>query len=173
MHQPEAVTTALAKLDHVTYFSQRDRLNQMASDYRQQAVKMLVLGLILIIVLLMGRYKSLLQAVQTILPAIISALVVLAGWAWSGHPLSFLHLVGFLLAVAICVDYGIFYKENRAGNSALTYRAMAVSMLTSAVAFASLGVAESGALQTLAVTVALAVVLGFLLCPLLIRISES
>jgi predicted exporter len=167
-HEPEAVIKALAGMEHVQYFSQRDMLNRMALDYQQRAEITLLVGLALITCLLWLRYKSIVTTLQTLAPAFLAALMILALWAWTGEAISFLHLVGFLLAVAICVDYGIFYQENRSGHLALTYQAMAASMLTSALVFGCLIFAETSMLQTLAKVVSCGVVLGFLLCPILI-----
>ncbi len=168
-HQPEAVTAAIRDLPGVRYFSQREMLNRLAADYRQRAVLMLGLGIFMILGLLTARYRQPLQALTVLAPALCSGLILLAGWSLGGFALSFLHLVGLLLVVAICVDYGIFFFENRSGDRTLTYRAMSASMLTSVVAFASLGTAQSASLRTLAVTVACGVALGFLLCPVIIR----
>ncbi len=168
-HKPEAIQSALADLQHVQYFSQRDMLNHMALDYQHQAEITLLSGLALITLLLWLRYKSLVLTMQTLSPAFLAALMILALWAWTGEAISFLHLVGFLLAVAICVDYGIFYKENRSGHLALTYQAMAASMLTSALVFGCLIFAQTSMLQTLAKVVSCGVILGFLLCPILIK----
>ncbi|GFO71584.1 hypothetical protein BJAS_P1199 [Bathymodiolus japonicus methanotrophic gill symbiont] len=168
-HQPEAIQSALADLPHVQYFSQRDRLNRMAVDYQRRAEITLLSGLALITLLLWLRYKSIIKTVQTLSPAVLSALMILALWAWTGEAISFLHLVGVLLAVAICVDYGIFYQENRSGHLTLTYQAMAASMLTSALVFGCLIFAQTSMLQTLAKVVSCGVILGFLLCPILIK----
>ncbi len=172
-HQPEAVTAAIRDLPGVRYFSQRAMLNRLAADYRQRAVLMLGLGVIMILGLLTARYRQPLQALTVIAPALCSGLILLASWSAAGFALSFLHLVALLLVVAICVDYGIFFFENRSGDRTLTYRAMSASMLTSVVAFASLGAAQSASLKTLAVTVAFGVTLGFLLCPVVIRKQQS
>jgi len=172
-HEPEAVIKALAGMEHVQYFSQRDMLNRMAIDYQQRAEITLLAGLALITCLLWLRYKSIVTTLQTLAPAFLAALMILALWAWTGEAISFLHLVGFLLAVAICVDYGIFYQENRSGHLALTYQAMAASMLTSALVFGCLIFAETSMLQTLAKVVSCGVVLGFLLCPILIRSRQN
>ncbi|MBE0468664.1 MAG: hypothetical protein IBX55_04045 [Methyloprofundus sp.] len=172
-HQPEALQAALADMPHVHYFSQRDMLNRMAVDYQQRAQVTLLAGLALIAFLLWMRYKSLLLTLQTLSPAFLAALLILALWAWTGEAISFLHLVGFLLAVAICVDYGIFYQENRSGHLVLTYQAMAASMLTSALVFGCLIFAQTSMLQTLAKVVSGGVVLGFLLCPVLIKPKQG
>ncbi|WP_411728451.1 MMPL family transporter [Methyloglobulus sp.] len=168
-HQPEAVKAALATLDGVQYFSQRDLLNNMARDFTDRAQQLLFVGLVVIILLLMSRYKNLLNTLQTLLPAVLSAFIVLGVWSFTGAAISFLHLVGFLLVVAICVDYGIFYQENRGGDITLTYQAMGAAMLTSALAFASLMVSESTSLKILSGIVVMGLLLGFLLCPIIIK----
>lgn len=173
VHQPEALKTALDTIDDAQYFSQRDMLNNMTRDYTEKAQILLSVGLVLIILVLLSRYKSLLKTFQTLLPAILAAFIILAVWSFSGAAISFLHLVGFLLVVAICVDYGIFYQENRGGDIALTYQAMAASMLTSALAFGSLMTAESTSLKILAGVVTFGVLLGFVLCPLIIKVERT
>jgi predicted exporter len=151
------------------YISQRDMLNDMAISYQSKAVSLLLLGLLFIVALLTWRYKNLWHALETLAPAVLAAIFVLAGCALAGVAISFLHLVGLLLIVSIGVDYGIFYRENRSHNLPLTYQAMATSMLTSSLAFACLLLAETTVLKILAQVVATGVVLGFLLCPLLIQ----
>jgi predicted exporter len=168
-HNPEAVRAAFAEIESAQYFSQKDLLNQMAEDYQQRAQNMLLIGLLVIVLMLLLRYKNPLKTIQTLMPAVLAALWILAAWSLMGAAISFLHLVGFLLAVAICVDYGIFYQENRGGNIHLTYQAMGASMMTSAIAFGCLVVARTSALQTLAGVVAFGVILGFLFCPIIIR----
>ncbi len=172
-HDPEVLQKAFAHTPHAHYFSQRDMLNTMLKDYTDNAWKLLLSGIGLIFLLLTTRYKSLVKATITLLPAISAAIIILAVWAISGTAVSFLHLVGFLLAVAICVDYGIFYQENRSGNIMLTYQAMAASMLTSALVFGSMIAAESTSLKILATVVSLGVFLGFCLCPVIIQNNQS
>lgn len=167
-HDYASVKAAFADMPGVQYFSYRELLNNMLSDYTEKAQMLLLTGLGVIVLLLIGRYRSLYKAVQTLLPAVLAAFFIFGIWGLSGALVSFLHLVGFLLAVAICVDYGIFYRENRGGDIGLTYQAMAASMLTSVLAFGCLIAADSASLRTLAGVVAFGVLLGFLLCPIII-----
>lgn len=168
-HKAEILQTAFAKNSHVHYISQRDMLNKMAVDYQSQAQMMLFLGMIAILVLLTVRYKNLWQALETLAPAFLSAILILSLCSVFGVTISFLHLVGFLLIVSICVDYGIFYRENRGDNLNLTYQAMGASMMTSALAFGCLIIADTTVLKILGQVVASGVVLGFLLCPVMIN----
>ncbi|MCF6203827.1 MAG: MMPL family transporter [Methylococcaceae bacterium] len=172
-HQPIAVKKALENIEGVQYFSQRDMLNNMTQDYTNRAKVLLSAGLAFIVLLLVVRYRSFFKAIQTLLPAILAAFLILSLWSFTGEAISFLHLVGFLLVVAICVDYGIFYQENRGGDINLTYQAMAASMLTSALAFGCLITAESASLRILASVVAFGVALGFIFCPLIIKTEQN
>ncbi len=167
-HDYAQVQNAVEAISGVRYFSHRDVLNRMTQETTQQAKEWLSLGLAFISLILIGHYRSLKKAFLTLLPACLSALLILGLWVSFDVAVSFLHLVGFLLVIAICVDYGIFFQENRGGNLTLTYQAMAASMLTSVAAFGSLLTADSYVLRILAGVVALGVLLGFMLCPLVI-----
>ncbi|OIO74029.1 MAG: hypothetical protein AUJ57_03180 [Zetaproteobacteria bacterium CG1_02_53_45] len=168
-HDAQAVRQALAAIPQAEYVSQKDLMNEMNAAYSNKAVEALAYGALVILLLLTVRYRSPATALQALSPAMASVAIVLGCWGLSGQPLGMLHLVGMLLAVAICVDYGIFFIENRAHNAGLTYQAIVVSAMTTMVAFSCLGLAENPALQTLAWTIAPGVFFGFFLCPLLIR----
>lgn len=168
-HHPEILQKALQNIPRTQYFSQRDLLNKMAISYQQRAEKMLLAGFLFIVGLLSWRYKSLGKALLTLTPALIALAIILAILAISAEPLSFLHLVAFLLVLSICDDFAIFYQENPGGNLTLTYQAIAASMLTSVLGFACLLVAQTSLLRTLAEMVTSGVLLGFLLCPVVIK----
>jgi len=174
-HDAEAVSQALAGISQAQYVSQKDLMNEMNATYSSKAIEVLAYGALVILLLLTLRYRSLTYAAQALSPAMASVAIVLGCWGLSGQPVGMLNLVGMLLAVAICVDYGIFFVENRAHNMGLTYQAIVVSAMTTMVAFSCLGLAENPALQTLAWTIAPGVFLGFILCPLLIlpKLVES
>jgi predicted exporter len=168
-HNAAVLRSALTGIEGVEYVSQNEMINRMNRTYRSKAIEALGYGALVILLLLSLRYRNLNKALYALLPAMASVAIVLGGWGISGEPLGMLHLVGLLLAVAICVDYGIFFVENRAGDRGLTYQAIVVSALTTLAAFSSLGLAENPALKSLAWSIAPGVFFGFLLCPLLIR----
>jgi predicted exporter len=167
-HDPAAVVTALQGLAGARYFSQKDSLDALSASYRVSALSMLAWGGVAILLMLMLRYRSILSAVRVLSPALLSVLLVLGLWGVSAVAPGILHLIGLLLATAICVDYGVFFFENAGGNLQRTLRAISISALTTAVSFACLGAADMPALHALAWTVAPAVLFGFLLCPLLL-----
>jgi predicted exporter len=148
-------------------------LDGLAQRYRDQSLVMLGWGLLAIYGLLWLRYRHPGKAFFSLFPALLAALSIFAAWAWLGQPVSFLHVMCLLLAVSICEDYGIFFLDNGGGDIHATYQAIAASMLTTAASFAALGLAENPTLRIMAVGVTLGVVLGFLLCPLLIRAGSQ
>lgn len=168
-HKPELLKKYFLGDPQVQYVSQKDMINEMNTVYRSKAVVALAYGALFILLLLTLRYRSLRASLLVLLPAMVSVSFVVACWVLLGYPLSILHLLGLLLAVAICVDYGIFFYENRSGDINITYQAIVMSALTTMVAFFCLALAENPALQVLAWTIAPGVLLGFLLCPVLIQ----
>lgn len=172
-HDAAALEAALAGIDGVRYFSQRDLLNRLTAQYTERASILAAAGIAVIFMLLWLGYRRPWPALQTLLPSMSAAVVIAGVWSLTGQPMSFLHLTGFLLAISICDDFGIFFRENRGGELGLTYRAMAASMLTSALAFGCLAAAETSMLRTLSAVVGLGVVIGFLLCPVMIKPRQT
>ena len=172
-HQPQALQDALQAIPKARYFSQKDNIRQLASDYRRKAQSMLAWGILVILALLSVRYRSVITALRVLTPATLSIMLLLGLWGLSGAPMGMLHLIGLLLTAAVCVDYGVFFLENRSGNRQRTFQAITVSAITTAAAFASLGIAENPALHALAGTVAPGVLAGFLLCPVMLGNSEQ
>ncbi|HFD12732.1 MAG TPA: hypothetical protein ENJ32_09740, partial [Crenotrichaceae bacterium] len=168
-HTPAVVDDAMKAVDGVRYISQHDTINKMAHNYRTSAVDALSIGLLTIFLLLLLRYRNLSTAITILLPALCAIIFIFGFWSLLNQKISFLHIIGSLLSIAICVDYGIFYAENRAHNQLHTYLAMAASMLTTLAAFASLSISSNPLLQTLSIAVTSGVVIGFLLCPILIK----
>jgi len=164
-HDPAAVGKTIARVEGARYFSQKDSIGELARDYRETALVMLLGGALTISVMLVWRFRSLKRGLKVLIPATLALLVVLGGWGLVQPELTFMHLIGLLLTTAVCVDYGIFFLANQARNRVLTYQAILVSGLTTSVSFACLGAAANPALHALAWTVAPGVLLGLLLCP--------
>ena len=168
-HDPGALVAALQGIAGARYFSQKDSLDTLSANYRKRAVTLLAWGIVAILLMLAVRYRSILPALQVLSPALLAVLLMLGLWGLFAVSPGILHLIGLLLATAICADYGIFFFENGGGNLQRTFQAISVSALTTAVSFACLGAADTPALHALAWTVAPGVLLGFLLCPLLLH----
>lgn len=167
-HDPTRLTAGLQGLAGTRYFSQKEQLNQLAGQYRDRSLRMLAIGIAVMGVLIWLQQRSLRKMLLTLLPSLAAVLFIFASWALIGEELSFLHVIGLLLSISLCVDYGIFFMENRGGDSGVTYHAIAASTLTTLASFGALSLGKTPTLPILAMSVSLGVTLGFLLCPLLI-----
>jgi predicted exporter len=168
-HDPQALRSALQATPGARYFSQKDSIDRLAAEYRENARTMLLLGIAAILAMLTLRYRSPVTAVSVLVPAALSIVLLLGSWGLSGRPLGMLHLIGLLLTAAVCVDYAIFFLENTGRNALRTFQAITLSAVTTSVSFACLGIADNPALHALAWTVSPGVLAGFLLCPVMLR----
>jgi predicted exporter len=167
-HDPNALQQAFQDLPGVRYFSQKDQLDHLAAVYRDRSLLMLAIGGLVMALFIYIQQRSVLKTGLTLLPAAIGTLFIFAIWALMGEELSFLHVIGLLLSISLCVDYGIFFMENRGGDSLITYQAIAVSTLSTVASFGALGLGKTPTLPILALSVSLGVGVGFVLCPILI-----
>ena len=172
-HDPAVLEQALQGLEGVTYFSQRERVNRMAEQHRDRSLRMLGWGIALMAGLIWLQQRSVRKVCLTLLPALGAVLFIFASWALMGEEVSFLHVIGLLLSISLCVDYGIFFMDNRGQDAGITYHAIASSTLTTLASFGALALAKTPTLPILAISVTLGVTLGFLLCPLLIKAGGS
>ncbi len=172
-HRPEQLIEALRGLEGTRYFSQKDQLDQLAERYRDKSLRMLVIGIAIMGFFIWIQQRDLRKVLLTLLPALASVLFIFATWALIGEELSFLHVIGLLLSVSLCIDYGIFFMENRGQDVDVTYHAIASSTLTTLASFGALGLGKTPTLPILALSVSVGVGLGFLLCPLLIPKSNK
>lgn len=168
-HDPQQLIEGLAGLEGTRYFSQKDQLDRMASLYRDRSLVMLALGIVVMGLFIWLQQRDIRKVLLTLLPSVASVLFIFAIWALIKEEVSFLHIIGLLLSVSLCVDYGIFFMDNRGRDSDITYHALASSTLTTLASFGALGLGKTPTLPILALSVSLGVTLGFLLCPLLIQ----
>ncbi|WKJ92569.1 MMPL family transporter [Methylomonas montana] len=168
-HDPDQLIEGLAGLEGTRYFSQKDQLDHLAGKYRDRSLVMLGIGIGVMALFIWLQQRDLRKVFLTLLPSVASVLFIFATWALMGEEVSFLHVIGLLLSVSLCVDYGIFFIDNRGRDADVTYHAIASSTLTTIASFGALGLGKTPTLPILALSVSLGVTLGFLLCPLLIQ----
>ncbi len=168
-HEPAKLAESLTGLEGVRYFSQKDQLDSMAQQHRDRSLNMLAVGIGIMSLFIWLQQRSIVNVLFTLLPSLSAVLFIFATWSVLREEVSFLHVIGLLLSVSLCVDYGIFFMDNRGHDTDITYHAIASSTLTTLASFGALGLAKTPTLPILAISVSLGVTVGFLLCPLLIR----
>ncbi len=166
-----ALRTALAGLPGAQTVNVGEALSAMYSTYLHQAMLQSLLGAAAICALLglqLRSWRRLLAVAQPIAAAVI---LVLAGLTAIGTELGILHLVGFLLVVAIGSNYALFFDQARHGGRADddTLASLALANVTIVVSFALLAASSLPVLNAVGRVVAPGTVLCLLLSAAFLR----
>ena len=121
-----------------------------------------LLGALAVCVLLAIHLRAWRRLLHIAQPIAAAVLIVMAGLALSGAALGILHLVGFLLVVAIGSNYALFFDQLRhVGNvDTDTLASLALANLTTVISFGLLALSSIPALYAIGQVVAP----GALLC---------
>ncbi len=163
------VRAALADLPGAQLVDIGTELGGIYSRYLREAMLQALfgaLGVVAVLALYLRSWRRLWQLCQ---PLAASVLIVLAALAAAGTALGILHLVGFLLMVAIGSNYALFFDHLRhhdPSNQAQdqdTLASLALANLTTVLSFALLALSDIPALRHIGQVVAP----GALLCMVL------
>jgi predicted exporter len=163
----EAVKGALADLPDVHWFEQRAFLNEIFARFRDQTLRQTALGSLLVLPLLLLRYRGLRRALAAFLPSVLSGLVVVSILAGLGHPVNLLHVVSLLVVMGMGVDFGIYLVDSALGSRALgaTLISILLCCLSTLLTFGTLALSSHPALRAIGLTSGLGIALSFLFAP--------
>lgn len=171
-------------IDGVRFFDQNAFLQEAYGTFRTRTLELVVVGLFVVLLLVVLRYRKIDLSLAAYLPALLAAGATLGMLGWFGIQANLLHVVTLLLVLSMGVDYGVFMVEaelhRRTGTSAegalddgpATAVSLVVAALSTAASFGVLALSENPALRAMGLTAALGVTLSLLLAPgawLLIR----
>ncbi len=167
------VRAALADLPGAQVVDIGTELGSMYSRYLREAMLQALFGALAVVAVLALHLRSWRRLWQLCQPLAASVLIVLAALAAAGTALGILHLVGFLLMVAIGSNYALFFDHLRhhnpnheagdAGSDQDTLASLALANLTTVLSFALLALSDIPALRHIGQVVAP----GALLCMVL------
>lgn len=172
----DAVTARLADLgDDVVLFEQAAFLNAIQADYRVRTMRLVGLGLLLVALVLLLRYRSPRPAFAAFLPALLAAGTSLAVLSAFGVEPHLLHLASTLLVLSIGVDFGVFLVEHRDSEIAFaaSLRAITVAAGTTVLSFGALAVSSQPALRAIGATAGVGVLLALLFAPAGLVLTRS
>jgi predicted exporter len=148
--------------------SETDALYQ---GYLDEAIRLSLLGLALIVILLLAALRSAVRAARVLAPLALAVLTVAAGLVLCGQRLNLLHLVGMLLVVAVGSNYALFFDREAGGPSGqaapLTLASLGVANLCTVTGFGLLCFSQVPVLEALGQTVAPGALLALLLAALM------
>ncbi len=127
------------------------------------------IGLVVIFLLLLVRYRDVRKVLVGLMPAVLACAVTVDTLVAAGVSLTILHVMSLLLVVSLGVDFGIFFVDTTATleEAARTMVSILTASITTILSFGLLGLSHSPGLAALGVTVTLGVTFSLFACFLL------
>ena len=139
--------------------------NRIINHYRDEALWYVAMGAMVILVLLLLRFRSIVMVTRILLPIVAAELTVVVVLLLFGFKLSVFHLVGLLLVMGIGLDYSLFFNREHGDVSEghRTTQSLIVCSVTTILVFGVLAFSQTPVLSTIGLTASI----GSLLCLLL------
>ena len=130
-------------------------------------------GIILILIVLLVRYRDLRNALAGLLPAVMAASATLALLGATGVQTNLLHVLALLLVLSMGTDYGVFLVESApSGTWGTTLMSLVTSSATTLLAFGLLGLSSTPALRAIGLTTSVGIVFSLILAPLALVLTR-
>ena len=163
--QPRLIAQAVAGLDGVVFVDPAGQFSALLGKYRLRAIGLLALSAVLMAPMLAWRYGGR-GALRVMLPPTLAVVLAPALRALCGGDFSFFDAMALVLVLSIGVDYAIFFAETSRERAPVTMLAVALAAGTALLSFGLLAMSEVAAVRSFGSTMALGILLAFLLAPM-------
>ena len=165
------IRAALSAMPDVLFVDMKAESDRLYSGYLREAIVLSLGGLVAIIVLLLGVFRSPRRVLRIIAPLVAAVMTVTAGLSLFGQQMIILHLVGLLLVAAVGSNYALFFDrpDSRTPILPRTLASMLFASLTTVAGFGVLAFSNVSLLQALGVTVAPGVILALMYAAIFAR----
>lgn len=136
----DALRAALTGLDGVEYVNTLAKTRSALSQQRQSASALLLLAYVLVMGLLVTRFRQSSAALMVCVPLAASAMLVLLSLVF-GYSLNLFHIMALFLVLGFGMDYTIFVRQMKA-HQAQTLQAILLSAITSLLSFGLLSLSS-------------------------------
>lgn len=162
-----ALMARLRDVQGAHWLDQREVLSTAYGRFRARTVELVAVGLALVLLLVIARYRSVRLGLAAVLPAVLACVLTLAVLGLCGVRINLMHVIGLLLVISMGEDYGVFLVESRDDDAALgvTMLGVIVAMLTTVLSFGLLALSVNPALRAIGTAAALGILLATLLAP--------
>jgi predicted exporter len=132
------------------------------ADYLGEAMALAAVGVAVVLLLLMIALRSAARVGRVAAPLGAAVLVTAAALGAAGQPLTLLHLVGFLLVVAVGSNYALFFERasSERAPAPRVLASLALANATTVAGFGALASADVPVLRAIGATVALGTLLA-------------
>ncbi|OBU16996.1 hypothetical protein AYY19_14315 [Photobacterium aquimaris] len=169
VNQLSAIKQLVAQDSQLSYLNKADEVSQLFGQYRQRVTELLIAATMVILALLVWRYK-LKKGLQMIMPSVIGGCAGIAITSISGTPLNLFNLLALILILGIGIDYSLFFAELKSTandhHRRSTLLAITLSALTTILSFGLLALSATQAIHSFGITVLTGIMIAWLLAPL-------
>ncbi|MBI2255692.1 MAG: hypothetical protein HYU58_13810 [Proteobacteria bacterium] len=160
-----AVRAALAGRPGVHFLDPAGDFSERLGTYRHRAMWLIGFSALLMILPLAWRY-GFKGGLTVLLPSMAALLLTPALIALGGEAISFFHVMGLILVLAMGVDYATFCAESDYARRPVTMLAVLLDMVTTLLSFGVLAFSSVFAVHAFGLTMLLGILIAFLLAPL-------
>ena len=164
VQDPTALQALAASAEGVHLVDQVAAMSALFALHRRSTVALTLAAYVAVTGLLQWRY-GLRGGLLAMAPPSAAALVSLGLLGLLGQPISLFNIIALLLVLGIGVDYALFLRETGI-ESNTTLLAIALSAITTILAFGLLAFSATAAIHAFGLTIAIGVTTAFLLAPL-------
>ncbi|KWF02530.1 MMPL family transporter [Burkholderia pseudomultivorans] len=146
---------ARAGVPDALFVDMKAEADRLYVDYVHEDIRLSLAGFAAIAVLLLVALRSPRRAARALAPLVAAVLVVTAGFALAGVPLTILHLVGMLLIVAVGSNYALFFcrRDDAQPVTPYTLVSLLIANLATVAGFGLLALSHVPLLETFGLTV--------------------
>ena len=165
-NEPALIATAHA-LPGVSFVDKAASVSTLFGAYRVDSGIWLVGALLLVLLLMMARYRPLGGIVVT-LPVLLAVGVTLAVFGYAGVPLNLFNWLALMLVLGVGANYAVFLREGAARADAdlgAVWTGVLLSAATTLLSFGLLAMSAMPALKSFGATLALGIAVSVLLAP--------
>ncbi len=151
----------------------KEASNRIINHYRDEALWYVAIGAVVILVLLLLRFRSIVMVTRILLPIVAAELTVVVVLLLLGFKLSVFHLVGLLLVMGIGLDYSLFFNREHGDVSEghRTTQSLIICSVTTILVFGVLAFSQTPVLSTIGLTASIGSLLCLLLSATMVRKS--
>lgn len=166
-NEPALIATAHT-LPGVTFVDKAASVSTLFGAYRVDSGIWLAGALLLVLLLMMARYRPLGGIVVT-LPVLLAVGVTLAVFGYAGVPLNLFNWLALMLVLGVGANYAVFLREGAARADAdlgAVWTGVLLSAATTLLSFGLLAMSAMPALKSFGATLALGIAVSVLLAPI-------
>ncbi|TES98209.1 hypothetical protein E3D36_29995 [Burkholderia cepacia] len=152
---PIRAAVARAGVPDALFVDMKAEADRLYVSYVHEDIRLSLAGFAAIAVLLLIALRSPRRVVRALAPLGAAVLVVTAGFALAGVPLTILHLVGMLLIVAVGSNYALFFckRDDAQPVTPRTLVSLLIANLATVAGFGLLALSRVPLLETFGLTV--------------------